>query len=164
VPILWVSRSASGSLTIFFYPHCFDLFIYHYPSFIQTRIKISFLTGKLVALETKINLLFLMTLAYSAVLKQLTLFVATPLTIFRGKIVQHLLESWVFAKNRVIQKRLKSFGIDVEISQFAFKFQAVLPYISVHMSKASFATQAAGCDGLFDSFIGHEFSPFLEIS
>lgn len=127
-----------------FYTHCPDLLIYHHPSFIQARIKISFLTGKLFTSVAKINLLFLVTPAYSTVLKQLTLLVATPLTIFRGEIVQHLLESRVFAKNRIIQKRLKSFNVDVEISRFFCKFVAVCPYIPVHMSKTSFATETAG--------------------
>src|SRR4030042_4578024 len=158
--MLWISGSASGSFTILFYTHCPDLFIYHHPSFIQARVKSSVLTRKLVTLVAKINLLFLVTRAYSTVLKQLTLFIATPLTIFRGKIVQHLLESRVFVKNRVIQKRLESFGIDVEISQFFFKFQAVSPYISVHMCKTSFATQAAGGYRLFNPFISHALSPF----
>ena len=132
--MLWISGPASGSLTIFFYADCPDLFIYHHPTFIQARIKISFLTGKLVTLVAKINLLFLVTRAYSTVFKQLTLFIATPLTIFRGKIVQHLLESRVFAKNRVIQKRLESFGIDVEISQFFFKFAGcIYVYLRPHV-------------------------------
>ena len=71
--------------------------------------------------------------AYPTVSKQLTLFVAAPFTIFRGKIVQHLLESRVFAKNRVIQKRFKSFGVEVEISQFFFELQADVPSFFLEM-------------------------------
>jgi hypothetical protein len=161
--ILGISASASGNLTIFFYAHRLDLFIDHHPRFIQAGIKIRFLTGKPVTLVAKIDLLFLVTRAYPTVFKQLTLFVATPFTIFRGKIVQHFLEGRVLAENRVAQKCLESFGIDVEISQFFFKFQAVTPYVPVHMCKTSFATQAAGSYRLFDSFISHAFSPFIEI-
>jgi hypothetical protein len=162
--VLWIPGPASSSFTISFYT-CFpDLLIYQQPAFIQARIKIVFPTWKLVALVAKINLLFLVTWAYSTVLKQLTLFVATPLAIFRGKRVQHLLESGVVAENRVLQKRLKSFGIDAEISQFFFKIETVFPYVSLHMCKASFTTEAARGYGFLNFAINHGLSPFVEMS
>jgi hypothetical protein len=123
----------------------------------------SSLTGKLCTLVAKIHLLFLVTPAYATLFEQFTLFVTTPLAIFRGKIIQHLLESSVFAENRVIQKRLESFGIDVEITQFLSKFHAVLTYFSVHVCKTRFATQAAGGYRLFDLLISHDVSPSHEI-
>lgn len=87
----------------------------------QARIEIRFLTRKLVALIAEIDLPFLVALEYPTIPEQLTLFIATSPAVFRGKIVQHLLEIRIFAKNRVFQKRLESFGIVVEISQFLFE-------------------------------------------
>ena len=157
--MLRISGSDSRSLTIFFYTRCPDLFIHCHPYLIQSSIEIGLVTGKLVTLEAKINLLFLVTRAYSTVFEQLTLFIATPLAIIRGEEVQHLLESGVFAKNRVIEKRLESFGIGVEVAQFFFKLQGVFPYVTVYVRETSFATQAAGGDRLFNALIDHDFSP-----
>lgn len=114
--VLRISGSDSGTFTVLFYTHCPDLLIYHHPSFVQPWIEVGVLTGKLVALVTKIYLLCLVTPAYSAVLEQLALLIAAPFTILGGEIVQHLLESRVFPEDGVIQKRLEPFGIDVEIS------------------------------------------------
>jgi hypothetical protein len=156
---LWVSGSASGKLTVLFYAHCPDLFVDHHPCLLQAGIEVGFLTGKLPALETEIQPLFLVTPAYPAAFEQLALLVATPLTIFRGKIIQHLLESAVLGKNWIFQERLKSFGIDAEISQFFFQLHAVPSYVPVHMCKTGLAAQAAGSYGLLDSFVDHGFSP-----
>lgn len=129
----------------------------------QARIEVCFLTGKLVALIAKIDLFFLVTLAYSTIPEQLALFIATSPAVFRGKIVQHLLEIRILAKNWVFQKRLESFSIVVEISQFLFESEAQGTYVAVHMRKTRFATKAARSYRLLDFFIGHAVSPSTEI-
>ena len=80
-----------------------DYFVDHNPTFIKAGIKIGSVAGKQIALVAKINLFFLMTDAYATIFKQLALFISTPFTVFRRKIIQHLFEFGVFLKNRIPQ-------------------------------------------------------------
>jgi len=66
-----------------------DFFVDEHPYFIQAFVKVGSVTGELVTLVAEINLFFLVTGAYPAVFKQVTLLVPTSLAVFRSQAIQH---------------------------------------------------------------------------
>jgi hypothetical protein len=147
---------AGPGLFIIVLQACFlDFLVDEHPDFIQTFVKVGSVTGELLTLVAEIDLFFLVTGSYSAVLKQLALLIAAALAVFRGQVIQHFFEFGIFFKNRDTQQGFKPFGVGLEIPQFFFELQAVPADISIHMGKTGLAAQAAGGHGRFDLFIIH---------
>jgi len=59
-----------------------NFFVEKHPSFIKVFVKIGFVAGKFVALETILKLFFLMTNPDTAFFKEFALFIAASLAVF----------------------------------------------------------------------------------
>ena len=113
------------------------------PSFVQMLVEVGIIAWKIITLKAEIDLFLLVATFHSALFVMLADFVPASCAVALCKIIEHEFEIWIFLKDGIIEKRLKSFRIDIKVSESFFKLQAVLSDITIDMCETFFTAQSA---------------------
>ena len=114
--MLRIAACCPHVLIVIFNPHLPDLLVNSQPSFVKNRIKIGFVTWEQTTFMAKIHFLIFKAFANTTFFEKSAIFLAAAPTIFRGKIIQHLLERGVAAKNWIAQESLEFHCVRLKIT------------------------------------------------